>query len=241
MGKVALVTGAGKRIGKAIALALAEAGYDVAVHVNRSLVEGNAVAKEIEAMGRRAGVVQADQRSVESIERACQEASTRLGPVTCLVNSAAVWPQTTLESCTQEDVDLSLEVNLRAPFFWAKFLGLKMKELGGGVIINIADVSVDRPRIDGLPYEMSKAGVVTMTYGLAKALAPTVRVNAISPGPIVFPPGYPEEKKQAERDATLLGREGDEASIAKAVCFLAGHDYITGVVLPVDGGFRFGI
>ena len=116
-----------------------------------------------------------------------------------------------------------------------------MRRAGGGCIVSVADVSADRPWPDSLPYCMAKAGVVAMTYGLAKALAPEVRVNAIGPGPIVFPPDYPEEARRADRAATLRGREGRPEDIARAVRFLAESPNVTGTFLPVDGGYRFGI
>jgi NAD(P)-dependent dehydrogenase (short-subunit alcohol dehydrogenase family) len=240
-GQVALVTGAGIRIGRAIALELARAGADVVVHVNRSKDEGAATAAEIEALGRRSALVCADQRDVGAIERACREASEQLGGIDLLVNSAAIWPKVELERCTQEDFDLALEVNLRGPFFFARHLGVAMRTRGRGAIVSIADVSTDRPWAHSLPYCIAKAGIVSMTYGLAKALAPSVRVNAIAPGPIVFPTGYPEAKRAADRKATLLGHEGAPEDIARAARFLLESENITGAVLPVDGGYRFGI
>ncbi len=239
-GEVALVTGAGVRIGRAIALELARRGADVAVHVNRSTAAGEATASDVRALGRRACVVAADQRSVPAIESACAQAARELGPVTLLANSAAIWPSVDVTEATQEDFDLALEVNLRGPFFWARFLGAEMKRRGRGAIVSIADVSAFRPWADAVPYCMAKAGVVSMTYGLAKALAP-VRVNAVGPGPIVFPPDYPPEKAQADRDATLRGREGEPDDIARAVAFLFESENVTGTFLPVDGGYRFGI
>ena len=240
-GEVALVTGAGKRVGRAIALELARAGADVVVHVGRSVEEGRAVAAELEALGVRSAVVQADQRDVAAIRRACDEAEARLGPVSLLCNSAAIWPKVELDALEQEHFDLALEVNLRGPFFWARTLGARMKARGRGAIVSIADVSTDRPWVDSLPYCMAKAGVVSMTYGLAKALAPAVRVNAIGPGPILFPPDYPEQAKRRDRGATLRGREGEPADVARAVRFLMESPNVTGVLLPVDGGYRFGI
>ena len=197
-GETALVTGAGKRVGRAIALELARAGAAVAVHVNRSRDEGAAVAREVEALGAASCVVSADQRDVDAIERACAEAATTLGPVSLLVCSAAIWPRVELERCTREDFDLALEVNLRGPFFWARFLGPAMKRRGRGAIVSIADVSAFRPWPDALPYCMAKAGLVAMTYGLAKALAPEVRVMAVPetwvpPKPGTFQPDVMNE------------------------------------------------
>lgn len=240
-GEIALVTGAGKRIGRAIALELARAGADVVVHVNTSVDEGEETAHELEALGVRARVVTADQRDVGAVERACARAREVLGPVSVLVNSAAIWPTVALAECTQADFDLALEANLRGPFFWARYLGVEMKRAGRGAIVSIADVSADRPWIRSLPYCIAKAGVISMTFGLAKALAPEVRVNAIGPGPILFPPDYPESRRRVDRESTLRGREGEPDDIAKAVRFLCESPNVTGVFLPVDGGYRFGI
>lgn len=240
-GEVALVTGAGKRIGKAIALHLAEAGADVVVHVNSSLDEGEATAAEIRQLGRKAVVVKANQRNTEEIRLACEQAKAKLGSVSLLANSAAQWPHVDLANCTEEDFNLAIEVNLRGPFFWARYLGEEMKRNGKGAIVSIADVSADRPWVDSLPYCIAKAGIISMTYGLAKALAPGVRVNAIGPGPILFPPNYPQEKIQADREATLCGLEGNPLDIARTIRFLFESPNITGAFLPVDGGYRFGI
>jgi NAD(P)-dependent dehydrogenase (short-subunit alcohol dehydrogenase family) len=240
-GEVALVTGAGVRIGRAIALELGRAGADVVVHVHDSRDEGEAVAEELAALGARAAVVVADQRDVAAVRAACEEAARTLGSVTILVNSAAIWPRVALEELAEEDFDLAIDVNLRGPFFWARHLGPEMKRAGGGCIVSLADVCIDRPAVDALPYAMAKAGLVSMTYGLAKALAPEVRVNAIGPGPVLFPPDHPQEAREADRRATLRGREGAPEDVARAVRFLAESPNVTGTFLPVDGGYRFGI
>lgn len=240
-GQRALVTGAGRRVGREIALELARAGVHLAVHVGRSLEQGEETARMARELGVEAEVFQADQRSVPEIEATVQAALERFAGLDILVNSAAVWPRTRLAQTTQEDFDLALETNLRGPFFFARALGLAMRERGGGSIVNIADVSTDRPWVDSLAYCAAKAGLVSMTYGLAKALAPTVRVNAIGPGPVLFPADHDPAARAADRDATLLGREGSPQDIAQAVVYLASAEFVTGVLLPVDGGYRFGI
>lgn len=240
-GEVALVTGGAVRVGRAIAEELARAGADVVVHANRSAGPARELAAALEREGVRAATVVADQRKVDEIQRACLEAEQALGPISLLVNSAAIWPKCALDEIDQEEFDRALEVNLRGPFFWARHLGPRMHARGRGAIVSIADVSADRPWSDSLPYCMAKAGVVSMTYGLAKALAPHVRVNAIGPGPILFPPDYPAESREADRSATLRGREGEPADIARTVRFLFESPNITGAFLPVDGGYRFGI
>jgi pteridine reductase len=237
----ALVTGAGLRVGRAIALELARAGADVVVHVHRSRSAGEETADEVRALGRQAWVIAADQRDVAAIGRACAEAWERCGGLHWLVNSAALWPKVELAHCRQEDFDLALETNLRGPFFFARELGPRMAAAEGGAIVNLVDVSADRPAVDSLPYCAAKAGLVSLTYGLAKALAPRVRVNAVAPGPVLFPVDYPAEQAAADRAATLLGREGSPMDVARAVRFLLESPNVTGTVLPVDGGYRFGI
>ena len=239
-GKTALVTGAGKRLGKAIALELARAGANIVVHVNSSMADGEATLAEVRALGVRAALVRADQRKPQEIEAACRAAQEALGPVMYLVNSAANWPHVDLENTTPEDFDLAVETNLRGPFFWARYLGPEIKRAGGGAIVSIADVTMDRPLVDSIPYTLAKAGIVTMTYALAKALAPEVRVNAIGPGPILLPENYHATAAGKDVAATLLKRLGAPKDIAGTVRFLLESDYITGAFLPVDGGFRFG-
>jgi NAD(P)-dependent dehydrogenase (short-subunit alcohol dehydrogenase family) len=240
-GKVALVTGAGKRVGRAIALELAGAGADLVVHVNRSVEDGQRTADQVRALGRKALVVKADQRNVSEIEFACGEARKELPPPDILVNSAAIWPKGTLETVRQRDFDLAIEVNLRGPFFWMQCLGLSMKERGSGCIVNIIDSTLGRPSPDALPYYAAKGGLLEMTFGFAKALAPAVRVNAVAPGPVLFPDDYTEDQVQADREATLLGTEGSPEAVARAVRFLCQEEFMTGSVLHVDGGFRFGV
>ncbi|MHC4376211.1 MAG: SDR family NAD(P)-dependent oxidoreductase, partial [Planctomycetota bacterium] len=150
-GRTVLVTGAGKLFGRAIALALGRASANVAVHVGRSLEEGQAVVNELLALGVDAEVFAANQREVVEVEACCDAALERFGTIDGLVNSAAIWPQGDLETLTQEDFDQAVEVNLRGPFFFARKLGLAMRERGGA-IVNIADVSTDRPWVDSLPY-----------------------------------------------------------------------------------------
>lgn len=237
---MALVTGAGKRIGRAVALELGAAGARVAVHVHRSKPEGEAVRDELAALGCASTLVVADQRDPGQIERACDRVEGLWGSVDVLVNSAATWPRGGLEEADAGFFDEVLSANLRGPYLWARRLGLAMKRRGQGAIISIADAVHDRPDPDAIPYHMAKSGIVTMTYGLAKALAPGVRVNAIAPGPIVFPEGYDADTASEDRGATLRGREGRPEDIARAVRYLVESENITGVCLPVDGGYRFG-
>lgn len=240
-GRTALVTGAGVRIGREIALELARAGADIVVHVNSSRARGEETLREVLAMGRRGHLVRADQGDTGAIARACEEARGALGAIDILVNNAAIWPHCRFEESTEADFDLAVSVNMRGPYFWARHLGPGMKARGWGAIVNIADVMAERPLTDCIPYCMAKAGIVCMTTALARALAPSVRVTAIGPGPIAFPVGYPEGESAKDIARTLARRQGHPADVARAVRFLCENEYITGVMLPVDGGFRHGL
>ena len=239
--KTVLVTGAGKRIGRAIALDLAARGASVAVHVFQSRDAGEETAEACRALGVRATVVVADQSNISAIHRACNEATHSLGPIDALVNSAAIWPKVAFECTTQADFDTAINTNLRGPFFFAQALAEGMLKRKDGSIVNVADVSTERPFIDALPYTLAKSGLVTLTTGLAKTLAPHVRVNCVSPGPIEFPRGYSDDEAQKDIRATLLQRVGHPDDVTAAVRYALNATYVTGIVLPVDGGFRFGI
>ena len=240
-GKSILVTGAVRRIGRAIALDLASHGASIAVHVFGSTDAGERTAAECRAFGVDATVVVADQADVEAVHRACTDATHALGRIDGLINSAAIWPKVAFGSVTQADFDHAIHVNLRGPFFFAQALSKHMQERGDGAIINLADVSTDRPIVDAIPYTLAKSGLVTLTYSLAKALAPHIRVNCVSPGPIAFPVDYKPYEAERDINATLMGRAGHPRDVVEAVRYALNAPYVTGTVLPVDGGFRFGI
>lgn len=239
-GEIALVTGGARRVGRATVLALADAGADVAIHVNSSVADGEALAETVRATGRRAAVVAADQRDTAAIARAAKAAAEALGTITILVNNASTWPATPLETMTEAEFDEAIAVNMRGPLFWARDLGLAMKRAGRGAIVNLADATWENPNPIALPYGMAKAGIVAMTTGLARALGPEVRVNAVAPGPVVFPENADPAYRKGYIDATLVKRAGSAEDVAAAVVFLCTQRFLTGVVLPVDGGMRFG-
>ncbi|MHC4470542.1 MAG: SDR family NAD(P)-dependent oxidoreductase [Planctomycetota bacterium] len=232
-GAKALVTGAALRVGREIALELARAGADLYVHYRSSEGPAEETALEIRALGRGATLVRGDLGRAEDVERVAGCAID----ADLLVNSASVFPRTPLAEVTVEQWDRIFDVNLRGPFFLARTIGLAMKERGRGVVVNIADWAGYRPYRGYLPYCMSKAGIIAMTHGLAKLLAPEVRVNAVAPGPVMLPDDMTEEERDVVIRGTPLGREGSPTDVAKAIRFLAeGSDFITGAVLTVDGG-----
>jgi pteridine reductase len=240
-GRVALVTGGAKRVGRAIARAAAERGAAVAITYRSSADEAEAAVREFQSLGVRACGVRCDQRRPGDVAAGVARVEEALGPVDVLVNNAAIFRKTPFERASLEDWDEHLEVNLRGPWLFARAVGPGMKARGGGVILNLIDVSVERPYRGYLPYTISKAGLAAMTEGLAAALAPEVRVNGIAPGTVMWAEGFTEAQRQAVVDRTPLGRIGSPEDVAAAAMFLIeGSDYVTGAILPVDGGRRLG-
>jgi pteridine reductase len=235
----ALVTGAARRVGRAIALELAGRGANVVVHYNRSRAEAEATADEIRTLGGEVLTHKADlaqPTAVRSLATAAQAAAGASG-VAVLVNSASNYLRRPWEQLDEAVWDASLDVNLKAPYLLSWSLGQAMWERGEGAIVNIVDWAADRPYRHYLPYCVSKAGLVCLTKALAKELAPHVRVNAVAPGPVMLPDDCPASERAAIQRLTLLGRIGDPADVAKAVRFLVEEGaYSTGSVLHVDGG-----
>jgi NAD(P)-dependent dehydrogenase (short-subunit alcohol dehydrogenase family) len=229
-GKVALITGSAKRVGKAIALELARRGARLAVHYRSSEAEASEVAGENDA------VFQADLTDMASIEKMILGIKAKFGGLDILVNSASVFSPATADNATPEHWDSQMDTNAKAPFFLAQHAAALMRIRGAGKIINIADVAGEVIWPAYLPYSISKAALIAVNRGLAKAYAPEIQVNAIAPGPILFPEYYSEAQKQAAIDRTLLKRAGSPPDIVNAVVFLLENDYITGEMIHVDGG-----
>lgn len=237
-GRTALVTGAGVRIGRAIARALAARGAGVAIHYHRSRAQAQALARELqEEHGARTWLLQADLGDAGQTQRLAREALKALKRVDVLVNNASIWERTPLKRATVRDFDRNIAINLRAPFLLSRTLGLAMKRSGGGKIVHIADWAGLRPYGDYIPYCVSKAGLLALNAGLAKALAPQVQVNAVMPGPVLPAEGTSAEGRRAMAEATVLKRLGSPEDVASAVLFfLEGSDFVTGAALPVEGG-----
>jgi pteridine reductase len=234
--KVALVTGAGLRIGRAIALKLASQGATVAVHYRTSHAEADAVVAEISAAGRTAQSFRANLESVAEIEKLVAEVLATFGRIDVLVNSASVFNRTPLEEVTEHDWDSNLDTNLKAPFFLSKFAAVAMRQNGAGKIINIGDWAGIRPYKDYLPYSVSKSGLIGLTQALAKALAPEVQVNCIALGLVMPPENYtPDEVARLVR-STLTKKMGTPEDVARAVIFFCETDFATGAILPLEGG-----
>jgi pteridine reductase len=236
-GRWALVTGAAKRVGRSIALALAERGANVVVHYNSSASDAAATVKEIEALGVRSFALGAELSRPDEVARLAREAEQRTGRVDVLVNNASNYLRVPFDELTEDVWDASLDVNLKAPFLLSWQLGRAMKARGGGHIINLADWAGERPYNDYLPYCVAKAGVICLTKALAKALAPEVQVNAVAPGPVLPPEDLGPSERQAIMRATPLKRFGKPDDVARCVRFLAEEaDFSTGAVFLVDGG-----
>jgi NAD(P)-dependent dehydrogenase (short-subunit alcohol dehydrogenase family) len=233
-GKVALVTGAGKRLGRAVALRLAEEGADVAVHYGTSAKEAAEVVGKIEEMVQRAVAIRADLRSVDEIRRMMLEVGNELGRLDLLVNSAANFLPGSLISTTEEIWHASLDTNVKAPFFVSQ-AAVPMLRRSKGAIVNFSDTSGVLGWPGFIGHSVAKAGVINLTKSLAKALAPEVRVNAIAPGTITMP-GDPPEWEQEFVKLAPLKKTGRPVDIADAVVFLATAEFLTGHTLMLDGG-----
>ena len=233
-GKVALITGAGKRLGRAVALRLAEEGMDVAVHYGTSAKDAAEVVGKIEEMGRKAAAIRADLRSVDGIRQMLVEVGNELGRLDVLVNSAANFLPGSMISTTEEVWDASLDTNVKAPFFVAQ-AAAPMLRRSKGAIVNFADTGgvLGWPGFVG--HSVAKAGVINLTKSLAKALAPDVRVNAIAPGTITMSGDPPEWEAEFVKLAPLK-KTGRPADIADAVVYLVTAEFLTGHTLVLDGG-----
>jgi len=233
-GSVALVTGAAKRLGRAVALRMAEKGADVVVHYRSSTEDAKDTVAEIEKLGRRAQEIAADLTRVADIKRLFDETAKQLGRLDILVNCAANFLPSSIISTTEDVWDATLDANLKAPFFCAQAAAPLLRR-SRGTIINFADTGGLLGWPGYIAHSVSKAGLVMLTRVLAKALAPEVRVNAIAPGTITMPGDPPEWEADFIKLAPLR-RTGAPSDIADAVLFLAQSDFITGQVLVIDGG-----
>jgi len=237
--RVALITG-GRRIGAVVATELARGGADVALVYHRSKAEAEETARAVEALGRRAAILQGDLRKPDDCQRVVDETVNRLGRLDVLVNMASVYTAVPFDELTVEMWDTQLNVDLRATWLCTRAAAPHMRRLRGGRIINISDwlARSGRPRYEGyLTYYVAKAGVTALTEAMALELAKDqILVNAIAPGPIVAPEDTSNETFAAVERATPLGRWGGEVEIAKLVLALIESDFVTGETIRVDGG-----
>jgi pteridine reductase len=231
----ALVTGGGVRVGRAISLALGLAGYRVAVHYHASQGDAAATVRDLKRMGGRPIAVRADLRRPADIGSLFEKVDEQLGGLDLLVNNAAIFPRHDALTVSAAEWDEVIAINVRAAFLCSQDAARRMVD--GSSIVNIADTGADEAWPSYVPYVASKAALVSITRGLARAWAPRIRVNAVAPGPVLLPDG--ESTLQAERAAaerTVVGRVGTPEDVAQAVLFLDRAAYVTGEVIRVDGG-----
>jgi pteridine reductase len=232
-GRTALVTGAARRIGRLVALALAEEGADVVVHHHTSAADAAATVDEVRRLGRRAAAVSADLGAPAAVEALLSRAAEALGPVDLLVSSASVFPRSALPTLTPEALLATLQVNAFAPLFLARALAAQGLP---GHVVNLLDTRVVRHDPTHFAYQTSKVLLHGLTRMLALELAPRIAVNAVAPGPALAPAGEDETYLARLAETTPLRRAGGAEEVARAVVFLATSRMITGQVLFVDGG-----
>jgi len=234
LNRVALVTGSGKRLGRAVAIGLAEQGADVVIHYRSSEADAREAVAEIEKLGRRSAALQADLAQISELPQLFQKVQANFGRLDILVNSAANFLQTDFASTTEKVWDASLDTNLKAVFFCCQAAAPLLKK-SNGAIINFADIGGIQGWPGFIPHSISKAGIIMLTRCLAKELAPEIRVNAIAPGTITMLGDLPELEADFVKLAPLH-RSGRPNDIVAAVSYLASAGFVTGQVLVVDGG-----
>ena len=233
--RAALITGAGRRIGRAIAWALAQASYAVVLHANHSRAEAEQLASEIVSAGGRAAVVLADLADGEAVAGLMPAAAT-FGPLTLLVNNASQFDEDEIGTLERSAFERTLAVNLTAPVFLAQAFAAQAPERADASIVNIVDQRVLKPTPRFFSYTLSKSALHSATVTLAQALAPKLRVNAVAPGPTLLSPRQSSEQFAAQAAAVPLKRGPTPEEIAAAVLYLAQAKSVTGTVIAVDGG-----
>ena len=234
-GRLALVTGAGHRVGRAIAEGLAARGMDVAVHYNASEGPARDTASAITALGRRAEVFPGNLAERGASADLVRDVVAAMGQLDVVINSAAVMVRTPWDTATEEQWDNMFAINLRAPYFIAQAAARAMGDRGG-VIVNIADLAAFETWPAYVPHGITKAGVVQMTRALAHALAPAIRVNAVAPGVVLLPASWSAADADRLAQTTPLRRIGSPDDVVAAVLYLLEADFVTGETLVVDGG-----
>jgi NAD(P)-dependent dehydrogenase (short-subunit alcohol dehydrogenase family) len=236
-GKVCLVTGGAKRLGRAIALEMAAQGCSLALHYHRSATDAKLAQAEIRSLGVECRLFKADLSKASGAQGLAQAVLKSFGSCDILVNSAAVFPQAGLAKAKPADFDGPYALNLRAPALLTQALGLwSFERRRPARIINLGDVGGQLAWPGYLPYSLSKAGLAQLTRASARALAPWVLVNCVALGPMLMPAQSSPAQLKASLKRTLLKRLGGAQEAARAVAFLAASDFITGAILPVDGG-----
>jgi len=239
-GKVAFVTASARRIGRAITLALAQAGANVVINYRTSAKEARATAAEARALGVQALTVQFDMTDYRSAPALIDQLTRKLGPIDILVNNASLFKQAPVPSGNFTLWHNTIDVIVHTPFYLANAVAPSMLDRGAGVIINIVDLSAWEAWPGYAAHSVAKAALLALTRQLALELAPAVRVNAVAPGPVLPPIRFTEEMIARTAAKTLLNRWGTPENVAETVLFLVRNNYITGEYITVDGGERYG-
>lgn len=239
-GKTALVTGGAVRVGKAITLALARAGANVVINYNSSATAAEQTAAEARALGVGALAVQANIANNQQVRAMVNAAAERFGSVDILVNSASLWQATPFPMDDVSGWQQVISVLINGSFYCANAVAPLMLTKGEGAIVNIIDLAAFEPWPDFMAHSVGKSALLALSRQLALELAPTVRVNAVAPGPVLPPPDYSADMITRTAAKTLLDRWGTPDDVAEAVLYFVRANYVTGEVLAIDGGERFG-
>jgi NAD(P)-dependent dehydrogenase (short-subunit alcohol dehydrogenase family) len=234
--RTVLVTGAGKRLGRAIALHLGRTGWSVAVHYNRSQAEAEETVAALHELGVHAAALEADLLSEEDTQRLISRANASVGPLTALVNNASVFENDVLATMTRLSWDRHIETNLRAPLVLSQNFAEQLPSHADGAIINLLDQRLFKPAPQFLSYGVSKAGLHWLTGVLAQALAPRIRVNAVAPGPTLRNARQSEAHFKRQQASTILGHGASPDDVSTAVMFLLEARAVTGQTITADGG-----
>lgn len=234
--KNALVTGAAKRLGRAIALDLARHGWNVAIHYHHSEKEARATEADAKSVGHKVALLKADLSQEAQTETLIERASAELGPLTALINSASIFENDEWYGATRASWDAHMETNLRAPFVLSQAFARQAPRGENNAIVNIIDQRVLKPTPQFISYSLSKAGLYWLNTTLAQALAPKVRVNAIGPGPTMRNERQSADDFERQRAATILGHGADATDICVGVRYLLDAPSVTGQMIAVDGG-----
>ena len=234
--KNVLVTGAAKRLGRAIALDLAAAGWNVAIHYHGSADDAESAATEARASRVKAATLKSDLSREDQSATLVARAATAIGPLTALINSASLFENDDWQSASRQSWDDHIETNLRAPLVLSQAFGKQLPDGEQGNIINIVDQRVLKPTPQFLSYSLSKAGLHWLTTTLAQGMGPRIRVNAVGPGPTIRNARQSEDDFARQRDATILKRGAEPADICAAIRYLLDATAVTGQMLAVDGG-----
>ena len=233
MDKAAMITGGGMRLGRAMALALAEMGYDIAVHYNRSREGAERTAEEIKSLGRKCEIFRADLSRTKSLNTLVSKVFHAFPYCSILINSASIFEDIDFMDATEESFDREFNLNFKAPFFLSQEFS---RQRTAKVIINMLDARVSRIETGHFVYNLSKRALRDFTLMAAKALGPKIRVNGICPGPILPPPGKDMKYMKRISKSTPLGKAGSHDDVIKALKYILDNDYVTGECLFVDGG-----